>query len=214
MIFSKPTIVTVTAPTCAGKSYLLEELLKHEEFTRLISTTDRQPRAGEIEGLHYYFIDTATSIQLERDQKFVELVTYLGVRYGVTYDELQACFSRGKTPVVIVEPTGLEMYRKFSISRGVNVFSIYVHVNESTRIERLRARSRIDLTEAFETGKPSDVADKIIAMFDSRLNAMQTVERTWISKDKWNVIVSGEDVRQAISDILQSAKLFNDRISI
>lgn len=217
MIFSKPTIVTITAPTCAGKSYLLEELLKHEEFTRLISTTDRAPRAGEVEGLHYYFIDTATSMQMELDNKFVELVTYLGVRYGVTLEELQKCFARGKTPVVIVEPTGLEMYHKFAKLNGskfMNIFSIYVHVNEATRIDRLRARSSADLREAQNAGKSLHETNKIVNAFEQRLSAIQTVERQWISKHSWNVIVSGEDTRKAISDILQSAKLFNDRISI
>lgn len=214
MIFSKPTIVTITAPTCAGKSYLLEELLKHEEFARLISTTDRAPRAGEVEGLHYYFIDTATSMQMEQDNKFVELVTYLGVRYGVTHEELQRCFACGKTPIVIVEPTGLDLYRKLSAATGVNLFSIYVHVNETTRIERLRSRSKHDLDEAYMTGKSTDAANKIVKMFEQRLHAIQTVERQWISKHSWNVIVSGEDSRQATSDILQSAKLFNGRISI
>ena len=55
MKFNKPTLITLTAPTASGKSYLLERLTRMG-LPRVVGTTTRAPRQGEVEGVDYYFI--------------------------------------------------------------------------------------------------------------------------------------------------------------
>src|SRR5574343_611161 len=112
--FTTPTLITLTAPSCAGKSYLLEQLVNPlvGGCERIVSTTDRPPRAGEDEGVHYFFISTEQSKQMEAEGKFAELVTYNGVRYGVTHEEMEQKMMADAPPIVIRVPKGVEIYRK------------------------------------------------------------------------------------------------------
>lgn len=50
----KRTLVTLTGPSCTGKSTVARKLVELG-FVELISTTTRTPRQGEVEGVHYYF---------------------------------------------------------------------------------------------------------------------------------------------------------------
>jgi guanylate kinase len=48
------TLITLTGPSCAGKTTLEDRLIK-AGFDRVISNTTRAPRRGEIDGVHYHF---------------------------------------------------------------------------------------------------------------------------------------------------------------
>ena len=53
-------LFVVVAPSGAGKTTLVEELLKRERNIRLsVSYTTRAPRPGEMDGREYHFIDRA-----------------------------------------------------------------------------------------------------------------------------------------------------------
>lgn len=214
--FNLPTLVTLTAPTCAGKSYLLEEMVRRLGFTRIISTTDRQPRAGEVDGLHYHFMPTEESIAMEQAGRFAELVTYNGVRYGVTHDEMADKMSRLAPPLVILEPSGLEIYRKYCASHGWKLFSIYVSTEESVRLQRLATRTTDDLVKLIgDTSKlNAEGVRKIIDTNNMRMKAIFDMERTWISKCSWDLVVNGTDVERALSDIALGMENRNHRFYI
>lgn len=54
-------IFIVTAPSGAGKTTLVAALLAADKDVQLsVSHTTRQPRAGEVHGEHYHFVDRAT----------------------------------------------------------------------------------------------------------------------------------------------------------
>ena len=65
MNFNHPTLITLTAPTCSGKSYLLDALTK-DWCSRIVSTTTRPPRPGECEGIDYHFISEEESRRIQR----------------------------------------------------------------------------------------------------------------------------------------------------
>lgn len=52
----KPFIVTITGPSCAGKTTLADQLVKEHDFVRLITTTTRPSRVGERLGVDYHFV--------------------------------------------------------------------------------------------------------------------------------------------------------------
>ena len=56
MKFDRPTLITLTAPTCSGKSYLVDILHREHGLQKILSTTTRDPRQGEIQGIDYDFI--------------------------------------------------------------------------------------------------------------------------------------------------------------
>ncbi len=205
--FNHPTLITLTAPSCAGKSFLLEELVT-AGCNRIVSTTDRMPRKGEIEGTHYFFIDTPLSMSMEEIGQFAELVTYNGVRYGVTHQEMETKMADGRPPIVILEPQGVEIYRKYCGSKGWSLFSVYVETQESIRLERLVRRTSLDI--AGSSGGYDDI-HKIVAANNKRLKAILEQERSWGSTNRWDAIVDGTNIEKAMASIEQGIKYRNSR---
>lgn len=212
-LFTRPTLVTLTAPTCAGKNFLLEALV-NMGFERIVSTTDRAPRAGEIEGVHYNFISTEQSKLLEVNNMFAELVTYNGTRYGVTHAEMNRKMSGSKPPMVILEPSGLSIYRQYCASRAWDVFSIYVQTPESVRLERLIERTTSDIVGCFTASDLTTAIRKTIASNNKRLQAILEQERGWLNTNVWNVQVDGTNINKALDQIRQGITLFNNKISV
>lgn len=215
-LFTRPTLVTLTAPTCGGKNFLLEALAERG-FERVVSTTDRAPRAGEVEGVHYQFITTEQSKQLEANNMFAELVTYNGTRYGVTDTEMDRKMVGDKPPMVILEPSGLEIYQKYCDARGWGLFSIYVHTPEDVRLQRLVNRTSDDIFNIVYGGETSNTKEtfkkiqKIVGVNNKRLQAVFEQERGWITKNFWSVIVTGTDVNVALGQIEQGITAFNSK---
>jgi guanylate kinase len=225
--FNSPTLITLTAPTCAGKNHLLEVMLGEMGCERIVSTTDRAPRKGEIDGLHYNFISTEESRILEVADKFAELVTYNGVRYGVTHDEMAGKMLSGKPPIVIMTPEGIEIYRKYCATKGWQIFNVYVETQESIRIKRLAKRTADDVvaglrglsfdsvpTEELADKIAADVVEKVLHTNNKRLIAILQEERSWSNSNRWDCIVSGTSTEEAKRYLLQGVKNRNARSDI
>jgi len=210
MLFKRPTIVTITAPTCAGKSTILNELCNDKRFHRVISFTTRAPRAGEKDGVDYYFMKHTDVENLRLSNQIAEYNVFGGFSYGVTKSELQVAFDSKKTPVVILDPNGVAQFDNISKNANISVFKVYVYCEEKTRIGRLNTRTESDLLNAYSSGNLSMVA-KIISSHTNRVKSALGEERTWHASNTWNVLVSGEDTSKAISDIYQAINSYNSR---
>lgn len=227
-MFDHPTLVTLTAPTCGGKSFLLEQMVR-SGFDRLVSTTDRAQRTGEVDGVHYYFIDTAVSQLMEKHGEFAELVTYNGTRYGVTNDEIICKMNSVAPPIVIVEPSAIDIYQEYCRARDWHVFSVYVETPEALRLERLAYRTADDtiralvkLMSTLSDDITDEEADNLgreaiatqIKINNHRLKAVIEQERGWLATHKWDAIVSGQDATKALADIQFGIKNRNQRLDI
>ena len=219
--FDRPTLVTITAPTCSGKNYLRDRLEKQFGFSRIISTTTRAKRANEVEGSDYYFIDTETSIDFETDGAFAELVELRGVRYGVTHAEMNKKMTASETPVVILEPAGLAMYKKLCTKHGWDIFSIYVHISEELALERLVERTTVDLIHRIDTFVGSinqnyaqisrASISKLVSTHTDRVLMITGEERRWSNSNLWDAVVPGDDVDKALELIRVGIKHRNSR---
>lgn len=218
--FTIPTLVSLTAPSCAGKNFLLEAMIERLGFERIVGTTDRAPRDGEIEGVHYNFLTREQSQQYEAEGKFAEFVVYNGTRYGVTHEEMDRKLrSGGPAPIVILEPNGVDLYRKYCGSRKYAMFTVYVETNEDIRLDRLAVRTRADLLLAIKRneGNLKSLAtsvDTIVRANNKRLKAIIEQERLWSHQHRWDAIISGTDLNKALADLQQAVANRNKRTEI
>lgn len=229
MIFNKPTLVTITAPTCSGKTYLIEHLEKLG-MNRIVGFTTREKRNGEVDGVHYYFISNDEAQQLEADGKLAETATFRGNRYGVTHEEMQGKIDGEFPPVIILEPHGLNSYEKICRDNNWDIFKIYVTVPEALKIKRLNERTADDIRAAikkfnydnidcfgvmvghdrFVTIEPS-VIDKLVEMHTSRLLSITGEERLWKSQNTWDAVVPGDDLDKAVHFIEHGVRVRNKK---
>jgi guanylate kinase len=216
--FDRPTLVTLTAPTASGKNYLRDAIEKKFGWQRIVSTTTRGKRAGEVEGEDYYFLSKKESLAYEAAGKFAELIEFRGVRYGVTHEEMTGKMLSGIPPMVILEPQGLEIYKKMCASRGWDIFTIYISVTESVRIQRLKDRTLSDTIAAIKknlTFGVDDVMiddiDRLIEIHTDRLLSITGDERRWSHLSSWDAILPGDDVNKALEQLEAGVQWRNNK---
>ena len=202
----KQALYTLTGPTCSGKSHLHREMMRYG-FGRLVSTTDRGPRVGEVEGVDYFFITTERSIELEEAGSFAELVTFNGVRYGVTKEEMETKMSDERPPVVILEPKGLKMYRDYCKQHGHKITSIFVQTSKDALVDRLTGRTVEEIDSLLQVRNPDCDYYKaalcnIIRTALRRSESILSEELNWEADNEFDLKVPGNDVSKAMSLIL------------
>jgi hypothetical protein len=125
-------------------------------------------------------------------------------------------------PIVILEPQGIEEYRKFCGANGYVMFSVYVEAQESIRLARLAVRTtneivtalwKANVTQGTVAGQGPDI-HKIVVTNNKRLKAVLEQERLWSHSNRWDVIADGTDVTKALAQIAQGVKNRNDRRDI
>lgn len=82
-------LIVITGPASSGKDTVMQNLLlKFPQMKRVISTTTRERRHGEVDGKDYHFISRSQFESLIKEGKFLEFVELSGHLYGTTRDEL------------------------------------------------------------------------------------------------------------------------------
>lgn len=167
-------IVTITGPTCSGKS-TLEQELADRGFGRVISHTSRAPRAGEVDsfGPKYYF--TSRSVFSTDGDNFLESIEYDGNLYGVHQSEVTRLAELGYDELVIVaEPTGVRQVRNWCETRGIACLSIWLVVPSLVLYERFLARFSDEVGAArFLSGqRRADLTVTLCCGYASRLDVL------------------------------------------
>ncbi len=132
------TLFIVTAPSGAGKTTLVGGLLERDPLVRLsVSYTTRAPRAGEVNGQHYHFVDVPTFRALRDRGEFLEWAEVHSNYYGTSKVWLDEQIRAGKDILLEIDWQGAQQVRKV-FPKSVGVFILPPSVEELER--RLRGR--------------------------------------------------------------------------
>ena len=99
-------IITLTAPSGAGKSTILGRLNSKKLFTFSVSVTTRAPREGEEDGVDYYFVSEEKFHSLVSEGKFLETAVVHGNFYGTLFSEVDQILSTDATLLLELNPEG------------------------------------------------------------------------------------------------------------
>lgn len=106
-------LLVLAGPTAVGKGTVAAQIrVDHPEIMLSVSATTRAPRPGEIEGVHYFFVDDA---EFDRMIAAGELLEHATVhnrhRYGTPRGPVEAALADGRTVLLEIDLQGARQVR-------------------------------------------------------------------------------------------------------
>ena len=103
---SKGKLFVISGASGVGKSTVLSIVMKErEDLSFSVSATTREPRPGEQEGVHYYFISKEQFEAMIADNAFLEYDNHNKNYYGTPIAQLEEKLEHGHV-ILDVEPVG------------------------------------------------------------------------------------------------------------
>ncbi|MBW2189117.1 MAG: guanylate kinase [Deltaproteobacteria bacterium] len=145
-------LLIISSPSGAGKTTLTRRVLQEfSEFRFSVSHTTRQPRANEVDGQDYHFVDENAFRAITDDNGFAEWAEVHGNLYGTSVTEIELARAAGKSGVLFdVDYQGARQIKE-KFPHAVGVFILPPSMQE--------LRRRLD-------GRGSDDADSRQRRFD------------------------------------------------
>ena len=143
--------LVVCGPSGVGKGTIIQEFMnKHEDrFGFSVSHTTRNPRPGEVNGVHYHFVSLPEFEALSKEDYFLETAHVHGNSYGTSWEALRSVQAEGKKVLLDIDVQGVQRLRSVSqSSQELHAKFIFIAPPSlATLQERLVARN----TETPET---------------------------------------------------------------
>ena len=133
-------LFVLSSPSGAGKTTISRMMLEADKDIALsISATTRPPRPGEIDGVHYHFVDVETFKKMAADGEFLEWAHVFGHRYGTPRAPVDAMLEAGKDVLFDIDWQGAQQLYQEAGPDVVRVFVLPPTMEELER--RLRSRN-------------------------------------------------------------------------
>jgi guanylate kinase len=106
-------LVVLAGPTAVGKGTVSAYVREHFPDVWLsVSATTRQPRPGEVEGVHYHFVDEAEFARMERDGELLESAVVHGRNhYGTPRRPVEEALAAHRMALLEIDLQGARQVR-------------------------------------------------------------------------------------------------------
>lgn len=106
-------LVVLAGPTAVGKGTVAAYVREHHPDVWLsVSATTRPPRPGEVDGVHYLFVDDAEFDRLVEAGEMLEWAVVHGVhRYGTPRGPVDAALAAGRPALLEIDLQGARQVR-------------------------------------------------------------------------------------------------------
>jgi len=109
----KGSLFVISAPSGAGKTTLCKKLCESEPLIRhSVSYTTRAPRPGEINDVHYTFVDKGAFQAMIADGEFVEWAEVHGNYYGTSKKRIEELADAGMDVVLDIDVQGARRLKR------------------------------------------------------------------------------------------------------
>lgn len=176
-------LIVLAGPSGVGKGTLLQQLLRKYPTLRVsTSATTRQPRAGEINGEHYYFKTKESFQQMVENGELLEWAEFAGNCYGTPKGPIEAAILQGHRVILEIELLGARQVRQsFPMAKQIFVAPPDVETLEErirargqdteAAIEKRLAQAKVELAAAheFDTVIVNDCLDTALAKLEAAI---------------------------------------------
>ncbi|MDE6317145.1 MAG: guanylate kinase [Muribaculaceae bacterium] len=172
-------LIIISAPSGCGKSTIIHDLTQRGniDMTFSVSATNRKPRQGESEGIHYHFLSTSEFHDRIAAGDFLEYEeVYPGRFYGTLKSEINRALDAGTNIVLDIDVKGGINVKEIYGDRAISIFI------EPPSVDELRRRLENRGTESRE------VIDERIARAEFELSLAP----------KFDTVVVNDNLEEAI----------------
>lgn len=175
----------ISGPSGVGKGTIVKALMQERKDVVLsVSATTREPRSGEVDGVHYHFIDVERFRALIEEDAFLEYAEYVGNFYGTPKKFVDEAMENGKDVIleidvqgamkvkeacpdavlVFIAPPSLSILKERLVGRGTET-------QESIDVRTATARNELKLLPKYDYMVINDVVDEAVAEMESILTS-------------------------------------------
>lgn len=131
----------LSSPSGAGKTTISRKILEADDEIRLsVSVTTRPMRPGEVDGVHYYFVDDAKFDAMIEEDDFYEWAPVFGYRYGTPKGLIRNALKDGQDFMFDIDWQGTQQLYQKDQQDVVRVFILPPSIDELRH--RLEARAQ------------------------------------------------------------------------
>lgn len=110
---NKGVLAIVSGFSGAGKGTLMAEVMKrYDNYALSVSATTRNPRPGEVDGIHYFFKTKEEFQQLIQEDALIEYACYVDNYYGTPKAYVEEQLHAGKDVILEIEIQGAMKVKK------------------------------------------------------------------------------------------------------
>ncbi|WP_040975720.1 guanylate kinase [Necropsobacter massiliensis] len=180
---SKGNLYIISAPSGAGKSSLIAALLEKNNGAEMmvsVSHTTRNPRPGEIDGVHYHFVSHREFEALIAQDLFLEYAKVFGDNYyGTSLPAIEQNLARGIDVFLDIDWQGAQQIR----AKLPTVKSIFILPPSISELERRLI------------GRGQDSETVIAARMAQAVDEMSHY-------DEYDYVIINEDFERALADLV------------
>ncbi|MDX1775210.1 MAG: guanylate kinase [Desulfobulbales bacterium] len=113
----------ISAPSGTGKTTILKKVFTATDNVSFsVSHTTRPPRAGEQDGVDYYFVDADTFADMRRQDHFLEWAEVHGNLYGTSSRIIRKTIEKGHDIILDIDVQGARQVKEKLGDKGVFIF--------------------------------------------------------------------------------------------
>ena len=194
---SVPVLLVLAGPAGSGKTTLCERMVAETPgFSRVVTTTTREPRPGEVNGVHYHFFSDQEFDQRLAAGEFLEWarVHSLDRRYGTLASSVLDPLAAGRSLIINVDVQGVDNFRRAAAANPLlakHMGTVYIDVPISELRQRLVGRGESE------------------AEIDRR---MVTAEREQQEREKFDYVITSSAKEADFTGLLAIWQQLQDRI--
>ncbi len=172
-------LTVLTGPSGVGKGTIVRKILEnHSDVWLSISATTRQPRYGEIEGEHYFFLEKKNFQEIINKDGFLEWASFSNNFYGTPKKMVKEKIHKGTNVLLEIELKGARQIRK-SFPEALQIFLAPPNLAELEK--RIRGRG----TESEES-----IRDRL-----------SIAKNELIAKEEFDAVVINKEVESTLKEI-------------